>query len=227
MTSGQGGQYPGPEGQHPGPQGQPGQGTPPQGWNAPPPPQGWNAPPPPQPYGQPYPGYAPAPSAPLGQGAPPALERPTTVRAGIGALIASLILSLITTIITFADFESIVDQAVAEANDAAITEDVIRSGIVIGVVFSLIIFALYVLFLWFAWQGRNWARIVLWVLSGLGVISGLFGLAGAGATGQSGFVTALGFFQLILTIAAIVLLALKPSNEWYRYRGWQRASGQG
>jgi hypothetical protein len=134
---------------------------------------------------------------------------------------------LITTIITFADFDSIVGQAVAEANDPAITEEVIRSGLVIGVVISLIIFALYVLFLWFAWQGRNWARIVLWVLSGLGVISGLFGLTGAGATGQSGFVTALGFFELILTIAAIVLLALKPSNEWYRYRSWQRATGQG
>jgi hypothetical protein len=24
-----------------------------------------------------------------------------------------------------------------------------------------------------------------------------------------------------------VLLALKPSNEWYRYRGWLRATGQG
>ena len=28
-------------------------------------------------------------------------------------------------------------------------------------------------------------------------------------------------------IAGIVLLALKPSNEWYRFRGWQRATGQG
>jgi hypothetical protein len=28
-------------------------------------------------------------------------------------------------------------------------------------------------------------------------------------------------------LAAAVLLALKPSNEWYRYRGWQRATGQG
>jgi hypothetical protein len=228
MTSGQGG---GPYGgQHP--EGQPGQGgqqgqggQPGQGWNAPPaPPQGWNAPPPPQ---SSYPGYGSAPSAPTGQGTPPAMERPTTVRAGIGALIASLILGIIGTIITFADFDTIVDRTLAQTDDPNVTEEIIRTGLTIGVVVSLLILALYVLFLWFAWQGRNWARVVLWVLAGLGVLSGVLGLAGAGAAGQTGFQTALGFFQLILTIAAIVLLALKPSNEWYRFRGWQRATGQG
>jgi hypothetical protein len=40
-------------------------------------------------------------------------------------------------------------------------------------------------------------------------------------------VAAVGVFQTLLTIAGIVLLALRPSNEWYRYRGWQRANGQG
>ena len=32
---------------------------------------------------------------------------------------------------------------------------------------------------------------------------------------------------MLLLIAAVVLLALKPSNDWYRFRGWQRATGQG
>jgi hypothetical protein len=212
MTSGQGGPY---GGQYPGPEGQPGQGGPPQGWNAPPPP-------PPS-----YPGYAPAPSAPTGQGAPPAMERPTTVRAGIGAFVASLILGIVGSIVTFADFDSIVDRTLAQTDDPNVTEEIIRTGLRIGVVISLLILALYVLFLWFAWQGRNWARVVLWVLGGLGVLSGVVGLSGAGAAGQTGFQVSLGVFQLILTIAAIVLLALKPSNEWYRFRSWQRATGQG
>ena len=30
-----------------------------------------------------------------------------------------------------------------------------------------------------------------------------------------------------LLFAGIVLLAQKPANEWYRYRGWLRATGQG
>ena len=215
MTSGQGGPY---GGQYPGPEGQQGQGGPPQGWNAPPPPQ-------PQ-YGQQYPGYGPAPSAPPGQGAPPAMERPSTVRFGIGAFVASLIIGAISSIIAFADTDRIIAETLATTDDPAVTEDVIRTGIVIGAVIAMIIYGLFILFLWFAWQGRNWARVVLWVLGGISVAFGLVGLA-APANGQSGFQTSLGWFSFLLTLAGIVLLALKPSNEWYRYRGWQRASGQG
>jgi hypothetical protein len=242
MTSGQGGPYgdPGQQGQGgPPPQGwnappqQPGQGGPPQGWNAPPqqpgqggpPPQGWNAPPQ-QPYGQQYPGYAPAPSAPTGHGAPPAMERPTTVRAGIGALVASLVLGVISAIVSFSDIDTLIRQALQANTDPAVTENVIRSGIVIGAVVTLIFVGLEILFIWFAWKGHNWARIVIWVLGGLSVVFGLAGLA-AGGSQSTGFLTSLGWFQLLLTAAGIVLLALKPSSEWYRFRSWQRANGQG
>jgi hypothetical protein len=226
MTSGQSGPY--------GEPGQPGQGGPPQGWNAPPPqqpgqggpPQGWNAPPPQQPYGQQYPGYAPAPSAPTGHGAPPAMERPTTVRAGIGALVASLVLGVISAIVSFSDIDTLIGQTLETTSDPAVTEDVIRSGILIGAVVTLIFVGLEILFLWFAWKGHNWARIVIWVLGGLSVAFGLAGLASGGSQ-STGFLTSLGWFQLLFTAAGIVLLALKPSNEWYRFRSWQRANGQG
>lgn len=208
MTSGQGGPY-----------GDPGQG---QGG----PPPGWNPPPPQQPYGQQYPGYTPAPSAPSGYGAPPAMERPTTVRAGIGALVASLVLGLISSIVSFADIDTLIAQTLATTNDPAVTEDVIRSGIVIGAVVALIFVGLEILFLWFAWKGHNWARIVLWVLGGLSVLFGLAGLA-LGGTQSTGFLTSLGWFQLLLTAAGLVLLGLKPSNDWYRFRSWQRANRQG
>ena len=241
MTSGQSGPY-----GEPGQPGEPGQGGPPpgwnpqppqqgppsqQGWNAPPPQQGWNAPPPQQPYGQQpygqqYPGYAPAPSAPTGQGAPPAMERPTTVRAGIGALVASLVLGLISSIVSFSDIDSLIDDTLRTNTDPALTQDVIRSGIIVGAVIGLIVVGLQVLFLWFAWKGRNWARIVLWVLGGLSVVFGVIGL-GAGASETTGFLTSLSWFQLVLTAVGLVLLALKPSNDWYRFRGWQRANGLG
>ncbi len=233
MTSGQNDPYgdPGQQGQQPG--------GPPQDWNAPPaqppygqqpqgqppygqPPYGQQQPP----YGQQYPGYAPAPSAPTGYGAPTPMERPTTVRAGIGAFVASLVLAVVSSIVTFADFGDLIDQTLRESTDPALTEDLARTGILIGVVITLIIIGLEALFIWFAWQGRNWARIVLFVLGGLAVVSGLFGLAaGTGAT--TGFLTSLGWFQLLLSAVGVVLLALKPSNDWYRYRGWQRANGQG
>jgi hypothetical protein len=178
-------------------------------------------------YGQPQygqgvpgqPGYNPYPSAPQGGdwGTPVApTERPATVRNGIYAFLANTVLGLLGSIVTFADFNSLVDTA---ARDAGVDPDSVRAGIMVGAVIGLIFLAVYLLVLWFAWQGRNWARIVLWVLGGLSVISGLAGLAGG--TG-SGFLSLLGVLQLLLVIAGIVLLALKPSNEWYRAEGQRR-----
>src|SRR5687768_16262575 len=108
MTGGQGsGPYGNPEGQG-GAQGQPD----PQGWGVPQgqPPYGQSLygqplqgqPPYCQPrYGQqPYPGYGPAPSAPTGYGAPRPVERPLTVRAGIGAFVASILLSLASALVS-------------------------------------------------------------------------------------------------------------------------------
>jgi hypothetical protein len=201
MTSGQGENQPG------------GQQGPPQGWNAPPSPPAQ------------YPGYAPAPSAPTGYGGAQTMERPMTVRAGIGAFVASLLVGLISSAVTFADFDSFVDRAMAaSADNPEMTEELLRSTLTMGIVIGLVFLVLQVMFLWFAWKGHNWARIVLWVLGGLSLTFGLVGVAAG--TGQTGFTTSMGVFQLLFTAVGVVLLAMKPSNEWYRFRGWQRATGQ-
>jgi uncharacterized protein DUF6264 len=189
-----------------------------------PPPQGWNAPPsPPQ-----YPGYAPAPSAPACYGAPRAMERPTTVRAGLGVFIAFMVLSVVAQVVTLLNWQTIVDWTFANAQiePSADTEAALEGAKVaaqLGIVLGFVFVAVYGLFVWFAWRGYNWARIVLWVLAGLGIASGMVGLA---VGSPLPFLSALGGFQLLFLIAAVVLLALKPSSEWYRFRSWQRATGQ-
>jgi hypothetical protein len=169
-------------------------------------------------YGQGQGGYGQYPAAPQGGdwgGAPAApTARPSTVRNGIYAFLANTILGLLGSIVTFADFNGLVDDA---ARDAGVSTDSVRAGIMVGAVIGLVFLAAYLLVLWYAWQGRNWARIVLWVLGGLSVISGLVGLGNG-----NGFLALLGVVQLLLVIAGIVLLALKPSNEWYRAEGQRR-----
>lgn len=209
---------------------------PPQGWSAPPPPpQDWSAPPPPHGwYGSPPPhGWNAPPSQPnpyaappQGYGPPPAgsPDQPLTVRAGIGAFVVNFVLGLVYSMVSFADLDELVRQEVAATDDPAITEDVIRTIIVIIASISLVFALLYALFIWWAWRGRNWARIVLWVLGGFSVLAGLASFGGS--TGQSGFLTSLGVFQTLALIVGIVLLALKASNDWYRYMRWARASGQ-
>jgi hypothetical protein len=205
MTSGQGGNQPG------APYG---------------PPEGWNAPPPPGPQ---YPGYAPAPSAPTGHGAPPPMERPMTVRAGLGAFIGSMVLSAVAQVVTLLNYQTIIDWTFARAGiqqgaDPQTARAAAQLGARFGIVVGFISIVIYGLFLWFAWRGRNWARIVLWVFAGLGIVSGFASLA---VGSPLPFLTAVAGFQALLLLAAVILLALKPSNEWYRFRKWQRLTGQG
>ncbi|WP_113828530.1 hypothetical protein [Blastococcus sp. TF02A-30] len=242
MTSDQGGRHGEPTGQPEGGQGgqqQPGGNAPPpppqgwnpppaqgwnapppaQGWNAPPPPQGWNAPPPPgwhpeQQWGGQNPYAAPPPSGPV--------ERPVTVRAGIGAFVVNFVLGVIGSIVAFADIDDLVREAARATDDPAITEDVLRTAILVGAVIGLVLVVLHALFIWWAWMGRNWARIVLWVLGGLSVVAGLASMGGT--TAETGFLTSLGVFQTLALLVGIVLLALQPSNEWYRQVGWLRAN---
>ncbi|TFV60173.1 hypothetical protein E4P41_10720 [Geodermatophilus sp. DF01-2] len=225
MTSGQSGQDP-QQGWRP-PQDQPGWQAPPsqQGWQNPPPQQGWHDPQQgwqaPPPYG-----YANAPSAPGGHFPPEPPERPTTVRVGIGAFLATLILGVIASLVQFSDIDGLVAEAVAVAGDPAVTEDIIRTGLVVGAVIGLLLVALEALFIWFAWKGRNWARIVLCVLGGINVVFGLGALGGAaGGVASSGFLDSLSVFSLVLTLVGVVALLLRPSTEWYRAMTARRQAG--
>jgi hypothetical protein len=215
MTAGQGG-----------PGWQPEQGGAPQGWNAPPAPPPYGQPP----YGQQHPGYGPAPSAPTGYGAPTPMERPVTVRAAIGAFVGSIVLSVVGQVIQALNWDRIFgsefDESLGEFSEeeADVAANIMESLGVFALVLGLVFTAVFALFVWFAWRGHNWARIVLWVLAGLGVA---FGLVGIAAGSPLPVLTALAAFELLFDIVAIVLLALKPSNEWFRYRSWQRATGQG
>jgi hypothetical protein len=175
------------------------------------------------PYGQQ--GWSPYPAAP-GYGQPEPVSstptpRPTTVTAGLGAFLANTVLSVLTSIITFANMDTVMDAA---ARDAGVDPDAFsgleRTITTVSAVFGLVwvVFALVVL--WYAWRGYNWARIVLWVIGGLGLLSVIGGLGSP--------IAALDVFtvlQWVLLVAGIVLLALKPSGQWYaaetrRRRGW-------
>jgi hypothetical protein len=199
---------------------------PPQIW--PPPPAAWPPPPGGPAPGQQFPGYAPAPSAPAGDGAPQEMHRPTTVRAGLGAVIGWMVLSGVAQVVTLANWRTVVDWTFAAtglqpSGDTEVALQDAQAAVLIGSVLAFVFIAVHGLFVWFAWEGRNWARIVLWVLAGLAIVSGV---AGLGLGSPLPFLDALSVFQLLLMVAAVVLLALQPSNDWYRVRGRQRANGR-
>lgn len=198
-----------------------GQSGPPPGWGpeqgSPPPGQQWPAYMPPPPLPQPtYDGPAPT-------------ERPLTVRIGLGSFIGSIVLSIISGIVTLLNFDLILNDAIARMKpqpgvDLESARHTARSAASVGIVFALVLIAAYGMFVLFAWRGRNWARIVLWVLGGLGLVGALFSVAGPRSPVP--FLTGISAFQGLLLLTAVVALGLKPSNEWFRYQGWLRATGQ-
>jgi magnesium-transporting ATPase (P-type) len=218
MTSGQG--------QHGEPHGKPPQ------WQQPgPPPYGQPGPPP---YGQPGPppyGYAPMPSTGYGQPPPEPKERPLTVRAGLGAFMVTIVLGIASTLFAWANWDAFIDQTLAQQpgfQDPQFQESGLDAKafadtfMTVFVVVGLIIAGLYVLFVWFAWRGYNWARIVLFVLGGLGIASGLANLASIGASPFPSL-TALSLFSFLAVLVGVVLLARKPSSEWFASEKWRRS----
>ena len=232
MTSGQGGHDP-QQGQPP--QGQPGWQTPPQqGWQSPPPQQGWQSPtpsgwqPPQQGWndpqqgwqGQPLHGWPGAPSGPgqqLPQEAPP---RPDAVRFGLGAYVAQMLLGLVGAVVGFVGFDAIADEQLA-GTGVEFSEDILGTLAIGGLVIGLLYAALRAVFIFFAWRGHNWARIVLFVLGGITILSGLLSLGQP----STGFLTALAVFQTLLVVVGIVLLTRPPANEWYRAMTARRQAG--
>jgi hypothetical protein len=162
------------------------------GGGMPPPPQGWGAQPPAQ-----------------------ALARPTTVTYAIYALVANIVISLVSSVFIFTNRDAYIEDALRDAgldpSSAALVSD---STFTVGAIIGLVFVALWAMVIWFAWKGHNWARIVIWVLGGLSLIS-----AFAAFASPVGTVVALTVVGLLLTLAAVVLVALKPSHDWYRYQG--------
>ncbi len=226
MTSGHGEQG--------GTQGPPPHGPPP--WQPPGPPQYGPPQPPPfaqppygqPPYGQPPYGYGPAPSGPR-QPPPEPKERPVQVRAGLGAYIAYVVFTVVGSVVAALNWDTyrsaiFAQNPALEEQDpeaARITEALLADFEIAFVVASVFFAGLYLLFVWFAWRGHSWARVVLWVLGGLVLVFGLGGLA-AGSSPLP-MLTALGVFSYLAVLVGVVLLATKPAHEWFRSEKLRRA----
>lgn len=172
-------------------------------------------PPPPAPYpNAPQYGRAPEYGTPYGPPAPVAPPR-EVVRA-TQLMFLRVAIGVISAIITFTTSGSIKDRIRTDSPnltpqqvDSAYAV-IVGSAIFIGLIFAV----LYILLAIQVRRGKNWARIVVWVLAGLGVLSGLFALG----TPMTGADRLLEIVQLLVDAAIIVLLALRPSNEYFAAR---------
>jgi hypothetical protein len=91
-------------------------------------------------------------------------------------------------------------------------DSLVTTAVTIAAVVGLVFLLLYVLLALQVRKGRNWARIVTWVLAGLGVASALSTLAQNEPTLNK----VLALVQGALDVAIIVLLARRESQPYFR-----------
>jgi hypothetical protein len=160
---------------------------------------GYGAMPPAQ-YGQPVP-VGPAPSSVM------YAVRLMFVAAAFGAL--SLIVALST--------KSTLRANIAKKNpdfDSAKLNTAVNVAIGAGVVFGIVFVVLFVLLALQVRKGKNWARVVTWVITGLGIVSALASLGQTVAAASR----VVGLISALLDIAIVVLLLQKPSNAFFKPR---------
>jgi hypothetical protein len=165
----------------------------------------------PPPYGAPMPPvdqnqYA-VPRGPVGL-------PPSSVVNATRLMFVSAALGVIGLIVLLASKSNLRDQ-IAKKNpdyDAHKLDTVVNAAVAIGITFGVIFIVLYVLLALQVKKGKNWARIVTWVLAALGVLSALSSLAQTN-TGGSRAASLVGG---VVDLAIIVLLAQKPSNDYFR-----------
>jgi hypothetical protein len=157
--------------------------------------------------------YQYAPMPPETSKASPVGPAPSTVLNAVRLMFINAGLSLIGLLVLLATKNDL-RKALRDNNSGASAkriDDLANSAITIGIVVGVVLLVLYVLLALQVRKGKNWARIVTWVLAGLGVLSGVLGLFGTG-TGLEKVVAVL---LLLVDAAIIVLLTRKPANEYF------------
>lgn len=156
------------------------------------------------------------PPAPQG-GAPVAKDprsAPSTVQNAVRLMFALVVLSLISLIVVFADKSALRD-AIEKHNpgfDSSQVDTALNTAVAVGAVIGIVLMVLYVLLALQVRKGKNWARIVTWVLSGLGVLGSISNLAQP----EAALTKVIAVIELVVDVAVIVLLAMRPSNEYFR-----------
>jgi hypothetical protein len=137
-------------------------------------------------------------------------ERPPSVVLAVRLLYLNVAVGLIGLIVLFATRDDLKKRILKDTPDA--TDSTVNAALAIGAVVAIVFLVLYALLAWQVGRGKSWARITTWVLAGLGVVSGLAGMAQPEPTASR----VLGVVGLVIDVVVIVLLARPDSNRYFK-----------
>jgi len=164
----------------------------------------------------PAPSYGAMPPAEYGQ---PVVvgPAPQSVVLAVRLMFVAAVLGLVSLVVALST-KSTLRADIAKKNpdfDSAKLNTAVNVAIGAGVVFGIIFIVLFILLALQVRKGKNWARVVTWVITGLGIISALASLGQTVAAASR----VVGLVSGLLDIAIVVLLLQKPSNAFFKPRG--------
>jgi O-antigen/teichoic acid export membrane protein len=144
-----------------------------------------------------------------GQGGAQSGSAPPSIRTAVSLVWAIVAVSIVSLVLTFVYIDDIVAAAGEDLSQEQ--RDLTRTASLVGAVFfGVVINAVWVVMGIFLRKGRNWARIVLTILAGIGVLGGLFGFAGD----RPALLTVVGVITLALEAALLFFLWKKESSAF-------------
>jgi hypothetical protein len=166
------------------------------------------------------PAYPPLPAAP-GYGAMPPAEYAQPVPLGpapssVMYAVRLMFVGVVALIVALSTKSTIRSKIAAKNPDFDSQKLNTAVNVTIGtiVVFGVIIIVLFVLLALQVGKGKQWARVITWILSGLGIISALASLGQNVAAASR----AVSLLSGLLDVAIVVLLLQKPSNAYFKPR---------
>lgn len=155
------------------------------------------------------PGFPAAP-APVDNGPQPTFTPPTTVNAAFWCYIVGAVAVVVGALLFLGQKQTILD-TLRNNNNAGLTESQLEAaantGVTVGLVFAIIVAALYAFFAFKMRAGRNWARIVLLIVAILALLSLLTNLS-------NGTLPVLTLIGDLAAVVGAVLSFLPASNEY-------------
>ncbi len=156
---------------------------------------------------------------PIGFDAGPPPERPPAVTRAFVLMLTRAALSVVGLVVTVASRDSLRDRVEAQQRrqeqrlrrpSVLDVDQVVDVALVVGVVVGVLFLVFYVVLAFQVRRGRQWARVVTWVLAAFGVLGLLthFVVSGTVLTHVVSTVSGL------LDLAVIILLALRPTNAF-------------
>jgi hypothetical protein len=141
---------------------------------------------------------------------PPRGPAPPTVQNAVRLMLLRSAVGVISLIVLFATKDDLRRRIKAKTPTA--TDGTVNAALTVAAVFGVVVLVFYVFLAFQVRKGTNWARIVTWVIAGLGILGALLSF------GQPDppLSRVLGVIVGLIDVAVVILLALGDSNRFFR-----------